>query len=47
MRRYRDVDFRARLAFEVQNWHSDVLSESADIGAIGFIGPGLRVGAEF
>ncbi len=47
MRRYRDVDFRARLAFELQNWHSDVLSESADFGTIGFIGPGLRVGAEF
>jgi hypothetical protein len=44
---FRNVDFHARLAFEMQNWHSDVLADSADTDSLGFIGPGIRIGAEF
>jgi hypothetical protein len=45
---YRRIDLRARLAFELQNWHSDVLAETdADTDTIGVVGPGVRVGAEF
>jgi hypothetical protein len=43
---YRRLNLHARLAFEMQNWHSDVLSES-DIGSISIVGPGVQVGAEF
>jgi hypothetical protein len=42
----RGMDLNARLVFEMQNWHSDVLSDTAD-GTIGFVGPGVHVGAEF
>jgi len=45
-RQYRSLDLRARLAFEMQNWHSDVLAESAD-ASLGIVGPGIRLGAEF
>jgi len=45
-RHYRNLQLRARLAFELQNWHSDVLAEN-DAGSIGIVGPGVRVGAEF
>jgi hypothetical protein len=38
---------RARLDFEMQNWHSDVLSSEADIDSIAFLGPGFQLGAEF
>jgi hypothetical protein len=37
------VDFHARLGFEMQNWHSDVLSANS----IGILGPGFQLGAEF
>ena len=30
----------ARLVFEMQNWHSDVMSQSAGVDSIGFVGPG-------
>ena len=45
--RYRDVDVHARLGFEMQNWHSDALSQNAGTDSIGFLGPGLQLGAEF
>ena len=45
--RYRDLDLHARLGVEMQNWHSDVLSQNAGADSIGFIGPGLQIGAEF
>jgi hypothetical protein len=41
--RSRDYNFHARLGFEMQNWHSDVLSPNS----IGIIGPGIQIGAEF
>jgi hypothetical protein len=45
---YNGLDLHARLAFELQNWHSDVLAESElDTDTIGVVGPGLRIGAEF
>jgi hypothetical protein len=45
---YNGLDLHARLAFEMQNWHSDVLAESElDTDTIGIVGPGLRLGAEF
>ena len=44
---FRSCNVHARLAFEMQNWDSDVLSEAADIGTIGFVGPGIQIGAEF
>lgn len=43
---YRELDLHARLAFEMQNWHSDVLADSVDT-SIGIVGPGLQFGAEF
>ncbi len=36
----------ARFAFEMQNWHSDALAQSSS-DSIGFLGPGVHVGAEF
>ncbi len=47
LRRYRNCDIFARAVFEMQNWHSDALSNSADTDSIGFVGPGLHVGATF
>jgi hypothetical protein len=45
---YRGYSVHARLAFELQNWHSDVLSESElDTATVGIVGPGLRIGADF
>ena len=46
-RRFRMLDLRARLVFEMQNWKSDVLAEDADIESIGFFGPGLQIGVNF
>lgn len=43
----RDFDLHARLGVEMQNWHSDVLSQNGGADSIGFIGPGVQVGAEF
>jgi hypothetical protein len=37
----------ARLVFEMQNWKSDVLAQDADVDSIGFLGPGLQLGADF
>jgi hypothetical protein len=42
----RGIDVNGRLVFEMQNWHSDVLSDATD-GTIGFVGPGAHIGAEF
>ncbi|MEX2308129.1 MAG: hypothetical protein WD738_11080 [Pirellulales bacterium] len=44
---YRKIDLHAQLGFEMQNWHSDVLAEDADVDSIGFIGPGVRLGAQY
>ncbi|MCI0332730.1 MAG: hypothetical protein L0228_05865 [Planctomycetes bacterium] len=46
-RRLRSIDVNASLDFEMQNWHSDVLAEATDDGTVGFVGPGIRLGAEF
>jgi hypothetical protein len=43
----RNLDLHAQLGFEMQNWHSDVLSQFAGADSIGFIGPGIEIGAEF
>lgn len=45
--RYRDCQLVARLAFEIQNWHSDALSQNAGADSLGFLGPGVHVGATF
>ncbi|MEX0610970.1 MAG: hypothetical protein WD229_02515 [Pirellulales bacterium] len=44
---YSNYDLFARIIFEVQNWRSDALGESADTDSIGFIGPSVHVGAAF
>jgi hypothetical protein len=44
---YRQLDLRARLAFEMQNWHSDVLSAQSNVDSFGILGPGIRIGAQF
>ncbi|MCI0491583.1 MAG: hypothetical protein L0Z07_01445 [Planctomycetes bacterium] len=44
---YRRFDLRAQVAFEMQNWHSDVLSQDGGTDSIGFIGPGIHLGAQF
>jgi hypothetical protein len=44
---YRETQLYSRLAFEMQNWHSDVLSQFAGGDSIGFIGPGVELGARF
>jgi len=41
------VDIHARLLFEMQNWHSDVLAQDAGLESIGIFGPALQLGAEF
>lgn len=41
--RHRGYDLHARLGFEMQNWHSDVLSPDS----IGILGPNIQVGVEF
>jgi hypothetical protein len=43
----RNVDLNARLAFEMQNWHSNVLSQEGLGDSIGFVGPGIEIGAQF
>ncbi|HEX2477360.1 MAG TPA: hypothetical protein VHK01_21570 [Lacipirellulaceae bacterium] len=42
-----DFDLHARLGFEMQNWHSDALSQNSGRDSIGFLGPGIQVGAGF
>ena len=46
-RRCGAVDIHARLLFEMQNWHSDVLAQNAGLESIGLFGPALQLGAEF
>jgi hypothetical protein len=46
-RRCGPVDVRARMLFEMQNWHSDVLAQNANLESIGVFGPALQLGAEF
>jgi hypothetical protein len=46
-RRCRMLDVHARLMFEMQNWHSDVLAQDAGLESIGIFGPALQLGAEF
>lgn len=41
-----NCNVHARFAFEMQNWHSDALAQSST-DSIGFIGPGVHIGAEF
>jgi hypothetical protein len=31
----------------MQNWHSDVISDSTNIDTVALLGPGLQIGAEF
>jgi hypothetical protein len=40
-------DAFARIAFEVQNWQSDVASQTAGADSINFMGPGVHVGLIF
>jgi hypothetical protein len=47
LRRYGNCDVYARLVYEVQNWHSDALGENSATDSIGFVGPGLHLGAAF
>jgi hypothetical protein len=42
-----DFDLHARLGFEIQNWHSDALSQNGGRDSIGFLGPGIQIGAGF
>jgi hypothetical protein len=46
-RRLGPLDAHARLMFEMQNWHSDVLAQNAGLESIGIFGPALQLGAEF
>ncbi len=46
-RRCRSLDMNARIGFEMQNWHSDALAEAGLGDSIGFIGPGVEIGAQF
>jgi hypothetical protein len=45
--RYEDVDFHIKAGFEMQNWHSDALSQNAGVDSLGFLGPGIQIGAAF
>jgi hypothetical protein len=42
-----NYDLFARIVFEVQNWHSDVLGETSATDSIGFIGPAIHGGISF
>jgi hypothetical protein len=44
---YSGYDVYARLAFEMQNWHSDVAAQTSGTDSIGFLGPGIHVGMNF
>jgi hypothetical protein len=44
---YRGYDAFARVAFEVQNWQSDVASQTAGADSINFMGPGVHMGLIF
>ena len=47
LRHYRNYDIYTRLMFEIQNWHSDALSQFAGTDSIGFIGPGIELGMSY
>jgi len=36
-----------RLVFEMQNWHSDAISQELGVDTLGFVGPGVHLGANF
>jgi hypothetical protein len=40
-------DLFARLVWEMQNWHSDAIAQNSGADSIGFVGPGIHVGAGF
>jgi hypothetical protein len=42
-----DMNLYFRLAYEMQNWRSDVLAQGITGDSITFMGPGLEVGVEF
>jgi hypothetical protein len=44
---YKGYDAFARIAFEVQNWQSDVASQTAGADSINFMGPGVHAGLIF
>jgi hypothetical protein len=44
---YQGYDAFARIAFEVQNWQSDVASQTAGADSINFMGPGVHCGMIF
>jgi hypothetical protein len=44
---YQGYDAFARIAFEVQNWQSDVASQTAGADSINFMGPGVHFGMIF
>jgi hypothetical protein len=41
------MDIYAQLKFEIQNWHSDVLSQFYTTDSVGFVGPGFVVGVGY
>lgn len=43
----RNLTLNSRIGFEMQNWHSDVLSSEGFADSIGFVGPGVEIGAQF
>ncbi len=47
LRHFPGYDLYARAVFEVQNWRSDAMGQTAGADSIGFVGPGIHVGAEF
>lgn len=36
-----------RLTLEIQNWHSDAMSQLSGTDSLGFVGPGIHAGASF
>lgn len=44
---YCDYVLWARLVLELQNWHSDVLSQDAGVDSISLLGPGFHFGGAF
>jgi len=47
IRHYKGYDAFARIVFEVQNWQSDVASQTAGADSINFMGPGVHLGLIF
>jgi hypothetical protein len=45
--RFPSCNMFGRLVFEMQNWHSDAMAESAGADSIGLVGPGIHAGATF